>query len=144
MKKGRKGKQVNRYARYYLSIIHNIRIELLGLDEVVKVVRLGRIMITAILARVAVHEMPQGHACDSSKPRRNERPDERVLLKHVVEKRHAPYEREVVGGLVGNGQGAVKVAALVEIAEGLAEADIADNVPCDCITNQYEDFGSGP
>lgn len=52
-----------------------------------------------------------------------------VLVKDVVEEGHGPDDGEVVQGLVGVGQGSVKVVSLLEVADGLGEGDGSNNIP---------------
>jgi hypothetical protein len=102
-----------------------------GLNEMIQVVWLGRIMVATIFASVAIQQMPQGNLRDCSETRRTKEFADGILVKYVIEEWYLRNQGEVVHGLISVGQGPVKVATLIEIADGLAECDLSNEIPSD-------------
>jgi len=79
-------------------------------------------------ALVAGDEAVDGDASNAAEAGRADAEDG-VLIEPVVEPGDAADDGEVIEGLFCIAERAVKVAAFREVAEGLTEGDVADDIP---------------
>jgi hypothetical protein len=112
------------------AIVDQLGVGGLGLDKVLQKVglALGKVLVLALEAGA---EVLDGDAGDVADVGRADRVDG-VLVQPVVRPGHLAAERQVVDGLVGDGERAVVVAALFHVAELGTERDHAHEVPGVC------------
>ena len=120
-------KQVDKHIADDLVIIDDVRMGLLGVDEMLQVIRvLG--VIVLVLALEAGHEGLDGNASRVNQVGRADTLDG-VLVKEVVKDRNLTDCLEVAKGGLGLFNGPVEVTAMLHVAEATAEGHGADEVP---------------
>lgn len=99
----------------------------LGLDEILEEIRLVCVEIFVLALQAGGHHL-DGDASNAGNVGGSQGV-EGVLIQPVVHPGHLSTHAQVVDGLVGDGQSPVKVAALLQVPELLAESHCSKEVP---------------
>lgn len=111
------------------TLVDDLRVRGLGLDEVLQKVGLRRVEVLVLTLEARDHGLDSDGG-DVADVGRAEGVDG-VLIEPVVQPGHLTAHGQVVDGLVGDGEAAVEVAAGIHVAEGLAKGVLAEEVPGD-------------